>query len=157
MQGPGLSRPFFYDAKGSKMSLFDQFETDSAKEIEGVPVKYAPNKDGTVPTFFLSRMGKANKKYSKALDKATKPYARQMQLGTLDEATAEELFRGVFVKTVLKGWENVRGKDGEDLAFTPENASDLFKKLPDLYDDLQEKARSAALFREEVTEADAGN
>ena len=40
------------------MSLFDQFETDTAKEIEGVPVKYAPNKDGTVPTFFLSRMGK---------------------------------------------------------------------------------------------------
>ena len=139
------------------MSLFEQFETDNAKEIEGVPVKYAPNADGTIPTFYLSRMGKANKKYSKALDKATKPYARQMQLGTLAEETAEDLFRGVFVKTVLKGWENVRGKDGLELEFTPENAADLFKKLPDLYDDLQEKARSAALFREEVNEADAGN
>ena len=139
------------------MSLFEQFETDNAKEIEGVPVKYAPNADGTIPTFYLSRMGKANKKYSKALDKATKPYARQMQLGTLAEETAEDLFRGVFVKTVLKGWENVRGKDGLELEFTPENAADLFKKLPDLYDDLQEKARSAALFREEINEADAGN
>ena len=139
------------------MSLFEQFETDNAKEIEGVPVKYAPNADGTIPTFYLSRMGKANKKYSKALDKATKPYARQMQLGTLAEETAEDLFRGVFVKTVLKGWENVRGKDGLELEFTPENAADLFKKLPDLYDDLQEKARSAALVREEINEADAGN
>ena len=139
------------------MSLFEQFETDNAKEIEGVPVKYAPNADGTIPTFYLSRMGKANKKYSKALDKVTKPYARQMQLGTLAEETAEDMFRGVFVKTVLKGWENIRGKDGLELEFTPENAADLFKKLPDLYDDLQEKARSAALFREEINEADAGN
>lgn len=139
------------------MSLFDQFETDADKEAEGVEVEYAPNKDGTVPTFIISRMGKANKKYSKMLDKATKPYARQLQLGTLANETADNLFMGVFVKTVLKGWSNVRGKDGKDMPFTPENATELFKLLPDLYEDLQEKAKSAALFREEVNEADAGN
>lgn len=139
------------------MSLFDQFQTNAEKEIEGVPVQYAPNKDGTVPTFYLSRMGKTNKKYSKALDKATKPYQRQLKLGTLDNATADDLFMGVFAKTVLKGWENVNGRDGKPLTFTVENAVELFKLLPDLYDDLTEKASSAALFREEANEEDAGN
>lgn len=157
MQEPGNPRLFFYEQRECKMSLFEQFETNAEKEIEGVPVKYAPNGDGTVPTFYLSRMGKSNKKYSKALDKATKPYARQMQLGTLADETAEDLFRNVFIKTVLKGWDNVRGKDGKDMAFTVENANELFTKLPDLYEDLQEKARSAALFREEINEVDAGN
>lgn len=139
------------------MSLFDQFETSAAKEIDGVPVRYAPNSDGSIPTFYISRMGKANKKYTKALDKATKPYARQMQIGTLAEETADELFRGVFIRTVLKNWENVRGKDGAELEFTPENATALFGRLPELYEDLLEKSRSAALFREEVMETDAGN
>ncbi|UUV44528.1 tail assembly chaperone [Rhodobacter phage RcMotherGoose] len=139
------------------MSLFDQFETNAEKEAEGVEVQYAPNKDGTIPTFILSRMGKSNKKYAKALDKSSKPYARQLQLGTLAEETAEALFMGVFVKTVLKGWKNVRGRDGKDLPFSPENAIMVLKALPDLYDDLQDKARSAALFREETNEADAGN
>lgn len=139
------------------MSLFDQFETNAEKEAEGVEVVYAPNKDGTIPTFTLSRMGKSNKRYSKMLDKASKPYARQLQLGTLDEATAENLFMGVFVKTVLKGWKNVRGRDGKDLPFSVENALMVLKALPDLYEDLQDKARSAALFREETNEDDAGN
>lgn len=139
------------------MSLFDQFETNTDKEAEGVTVEYAPNKDGTIPTFTISRMGKSNKKYSKMLDKATKPYARQLQLGTLANETADKLFMGVFVKTVLRGWNNVYGRDGKPLEFTPENAEMLLTALPDLYDDLQEKAKSAALFREEEREADAGN
>ena len=140
-----------------EMSLFDQFETNTDKEAEGVEVQYAPNKDGSVPTFVVSRMGKSNKKYSKMLDKATKPYARQLQLGTLANETADKLFMDVFVKTVLKGWKNVYGRDGAPLEFTPENAAMILTALPDLYDDLQEKAKSAALFREEERETDAGN
>lgn len=139
------------------MSLFDQFETNAVKETEGVDVQYAPNKDKTVPTFTISRMGKTNKRYSKMLEKVSKPYARQLQLGTLAEETAEAMFMGVFVKTVLMGWSNVRGKDGKDLEFTPDNALMVFKALPELYDDLQDKAKSAALFRAETNEDDAGN
>ena len=139
------------------MSLFAQFKTDERKEVEGVPVQYAPNGDGTIPTFFLSRMGKTNKKYTKELNRATKPFSRQLQTDTLPPEQAESIFMGVFVKTVLKGWANVRDEDGNELAFTVENATALFKKLPDLYDDLTEQAKSAALFREADIEADAGN
>lgn len=139
------------------MSLYSQFSTNKTKEVDGVPIKYAPNKDGTVPTFYLSRMGKSNKRYEQYLTKVTKPYARQLRMGTIEPATADELFLDVFVKTVLKGWANVQGADGVEIPFTPEAATELFRALPDLYDDLTEQAQSAALFRDEENEADAGN
>lgn len=139
------------------MSLFDQFETDDSKEVEGVEVQYAPNKDGSIPTFLLSRMGKKNKKYQKYLDKMTKPVSRQLSLGTLSEEESDRIFVDVFVTTVLKGWNNVLGRDGKPMAFNKENGIMLMKALPDLYDDLTEKAKSAALFRDDTNEDDAKN
>ena len=96
------------------MSLYKQFATNSEKEMEGVEVQMteAENEDGSIPTFVVSRMGKSNKRYSKALEAATRPYRRQIELGTMNNDKAEEIFMGVFVDTVLKGWKNVRGEDG---------------------------------------------
>ena len=89
------------------MSLYKQFATNSEKEMEGVEVQMteAENEDGSIPTFVVSRMGKSNKRYSKALEAATRPYRRQIELGTMNNDKAEEIFMGVFVDTVLKGWE----------------------------------------------------
>ena len=70
---------------------------------------------------------------------------------------AERLFMGVFVDTVLLGWNNVQDRDGNNIAFNRENALKLFEDLPELYDDLQEKAKKASLFREESLEGEAGN
>lgn len=139
------------------MSIFNQFETNNTKEIEGVEVEYAPNADGSIPTFIICRMGKANKRYSKALEAATRPYRRQMELGTLDNATADRIFIGVFCDTILKGWKNIKNRDGSEIAFSKQAAVELFAKLPELYDDLQERAKSAALFRDEGIEDDAKN
>lgn len=61
MQGPGFPGPL-YDAKGNKMSLFDQFETDTAKEIEGVPREIRAEQRRHGSDVLLFRMGKANKK-----------------------------------------------------------------------------------------------
>ena len=139
------------------MSLHDQFETNASKEIEGVEIKYAPNKDKSVPTFIVCRMGATNKRYQKELDRVTKPYRRQMQLGTMDNTVAESLMMGVFIKTILKGWSGVQNKKGEEIPFNEETATELFLQLPDLYEDLQAKAGSAALFREEALEDEAKN
>lgn len=139
------------------MSIFNQFETDTQKEIEGVRVTYGKNKDGSEIAFYICRMGNSNKKYQKALDAATKPHRRQAQLGTLDNALAESLMMGVFVKTVLKGWENVQRKNGEEIPFSEQAAIELMTMLPDLYEDLQAKASGAAIFREEALEDEAKN
>jgi hypothetical protein len=141
------------------MSLYKQFATNSEKEMEGVEVQMteAENEDGSIPTFVVCRMGKSNKRYSKALEAATRPYRRQIELGTMNNDKAEELFMGVFVDTVLKGWKNVRGADGKVLEFSKPNALKLFADLPEVYERLQEEAKLSANFRDEALEAEAKN
>ncbi|HCH9056090.1 TPA: hypothetical protein NNT21_004506, partial [Salmonella enterica] len=65
------------------MSLSAQFKTDTAKEAEGVAIEYGANADGTNPTFWISRMSKANVFYTKTLDQKTRKYRKAMELGTL--------------------------------------------------------------------------
>ncbi|MCB1238982.1 MAG: hypothetical protein KDB30_04810 [Tetrasphaera sp.] len=139
------------------MTLYNQFATDREKETDGVEVSYAPNEDGTVPTFVVARTSKTNKQYTKALEKAIRPYKRQIDLGTMDNDVAEEIFRTVFAKTILKGWSGIQDKDGNEFPYTTANAIKLLTDLPDLYEDLQERAKSAAAFKQESLEDDAKN
>ena len=141
------------------MSLYKQFATNSEKEMEGVEVQMteAENEDGSIPTFVVSRMGKSNKRYSKALEAATRPYRRQIELGTMNNDKAEEIFMGVFVDTVLKGWKNVRDENGAELPFNKQSATKLFKDLPEVYERLQEEAKLSANFREASLEEEVKN
>lgn len=146
------------------MSLSKQFATDSAKEVEGVVIQFGANEDGSIPGFHISRMSRANSRYTKSLEVATRPYRRQIDLGTLANDVAERVFLGVFVDSVLKGWENVKLSDVTGNAndkgfaeFNRENAVALFERLPELYDDLQNQAKSAAMFKDEEQETEAKN
>jgi len=146
------------------VSLSSQFATDKQAEVDGVWVEYGANKDGSVPGFKISRMSKANKKYTKALERATRPHRRAIELETMNNDLAERLFMEVFVDTVLLDWRNVSLSDvsGEKKAegyadYSKANALSLFERLNELYDDLQEKAKKASLFRDETLEGEAGN
>lgn len=137
------------------MSLFDLYGTDEKKEVEGVEVTFPPNEDGSVPTFVIAATSKSNQKYSKALELATKPWRRNIE--SMGTENAERIYREVFAKHVIKGWRNVQDKDGTEIPFSVENAMELFKKLPRLYDDLTQRAGSIELFREAQREEEAGN
>lgn len=139
------------------MGLYSNYKTDVNKEVNGVPVEFGTNDDGTVITFILSRMGASNKQYVKALEAAQKPFRRQIQLGTLPQETNERIFREVFANTVLKGWVNVRDENEQDLPFNFVNAIKVLTDLPDLYDDLFRQANTIDLFRSEALEEDAKN
>ena len=141
------------------MSLYKQFATNTDKEIEGIEVQMteAENEDGSIPTFVVSRMGKSNKRYSKALEAATRPYRRQIELGTMNNDKAEEIFMGVFVDTVLKGWKNVRDESGAELPYNKQSATKLFKDLPEVYERLQEEAKLSANFRDAALEEEVKN
>lgn len=139
------------------MSLFKQFETNKEAEQEGTWIEYGPNENGTVPAFKISRAGKSNKKWVKAVEKGMRPHRRAAELGTLDNSTAEKVLREVFVESVLVDWRNVQDKDGNELKLTKENAISLLAALPELYDDLNDKAGKAATFREEALENEAKN
>lgn len=139
--------------------LTKQFKTNSAKESAGVEIEFAEaqNDDGTIPTFTISRMGKSNKAYAKALEAATRPFRRQVELGTLKNEVAEPLFLGVFVDTILKGWKNVQDEKGVEIPFTKENAIRLMNELPDVYERLQEESKIASNFRDNNLQEEAKN
>lgn len=139
------------------MNLFEQFETDSAKECDGVTVDYGKNKDGTVISFVLSNMGKSNKGYVKLLSAKLKPYQRQIDMKTVSNDLMEDVLKDVFVGSILKGWQNVQGADGIAIPFNKENALELFNKLPRLYDALNANANDISLFRVAALENEAGN
>jgi hypothetical protein len=143
--------------KGISMSLYKEFETNQAAEVEGKFVEYGANDDGSIPAFKLARMSKVNKRYTKALERATRPHRRAIEMETMNNELAERLFREVFVDTVLLDWRNVQDREGKKLAFNRENALKLLTDLPELYDDLQEKAKKASLFRDDASEKEAGN
>ncbi len=139
------------------MSLFKQFETSPDLERKGVLLDYGKNKDGTDIMIRIARAGGANKQYDKRMEILTKPMRRQIQNETVEAEAIDRVFRKVWAETVVLGWEHVQDEDGKEIPFSVDNCIALFEKLPDLFADIQEQSRKAALFRQENLEADGKN
>jgi hypothetical protein len=139
------------------MSLYTQFQTDSNLEKTGILLEYGETEDGKPICIRIARAGGANKSFEKRMELETKPIRRQLQNETVNNAQLLKLLRKVYAETVVLGWENVQDPDGKDIPFTVENCIKLFEDLPDLFTDLQEQSRRAALFRQQAREADGKN
>ena len=139
------------------MSLYKLFKTDENLETDGIWLEYGQNEKGEPIRIKIARAGGHNSAFSKALEKATRPYRKAIQTGMLDNKTADKLYKEVFADTVVLDWINVEGPDGKPMEFKRENVLKLFEDLPDLFADLREQANNVALFRDEVREADLGN
>lgn len=146
------------------MSLRSQYKLDAEKVDNGIEIQREPNADGSIPTFRLAFMGRMNKAYAKAMDAATKPHRAAINAGKMSSELAEQIFLDVFIRTVLKGWDNVLASDvfdtEEAAGFAPyckENALKLFESMPILYDELQEEAKNVANYRQELMEESAKN
>lgn len=147
------------------MGLRKLFKTDHRIETEGVILDYGETR------IRVARAGGANKRYIKALDKATKPFRRAIATGAFSDDRATAILREVYAKTIVLNWEVKRGEqwltgiDPEDLGkegaelqpVTPENVAMVFENLPDLFTDVRQQAESMTLFRSELDEAAAGN
>ena len=143
----------------AQMSLYKKFKTNTDIESQGVEIALqgAENPDGTVPTFLISRMGGSNKAYTKALERGTKPFRRQNQMGMLPEETLRPIVRKAFCETVLKGWRNVLDENDQPISYSEQNALKLMTDLPDVYEILQQEAMDLSNFRDKAIEAEAKN
>lgn len=139
------------------MSLYRQFKTDSKLEKEGVLLEYGQNSKGKSICIRIARANSSNDAYVKRMEAKVKPHRRQIQNETIERALLVGILREVFAETVVLGWENVEDENGKDMPFTKDNCIKLFTDLPDLFEDVQEQAQKAALFRAEIREADAKN
>lgn len=145
------------------MNLYTMFKTDEKHEKQGVWIEYgrtaptAEAPEGLPIRIKLARAGGKNVGFNKALEKATRPYRKQIQAGSVSTETIEALYRECMVDHVIIGWENVSDATGAVLPYNRANVLRVLTDLPDLYRDLKEQSNDMSLFREEEREVDLGN
>lgn len=147
------------------MSLFRQFKTDTQIEKEGIDLDYGPNKDlpadenGNHPSIIIriARAGGANEAFNKRIEALSKKHRRKIQNDIMEASELREMTMQAVADTVVLGWQNVTDAAGNPLPFSRDNVLKLFKELPDLFNDVQEQAAKAALFRVHLRENDLGN
>ena len=147
------------------MSLRKTFKTDQTAEVEGVWIEVGINDhNGKPQRIKISRMSRSNKRYTKELERVTRPHSSAIANESLDNELAMKMLREVFVDTVMMDWDNIpkseltgNDDDTELLDFSRENVLALFDELPDAYDDWESRAKKSAAFREKEREAAAKN
>lgn len=147
------------------MSLRKTFKTDRNAEIDGVWIEVGINDHNGRPIRIrISRMSQSNKRYTKELNRVTKPHQSAIQNDAMDNDLARKMLQEVFADTILLEWDNLpkseltgNDDDKDDLEFTRDNVLALFKELPDMYDDWEARANKASAFREQEREAAAKN
>lgn len=127
--------------KPPAFNLFATYKLSEDKETAGVWV-YPMGEFKDAPAFLLARAGGANKGFNDAQAAGLRPYAPMINKGARKLAPEvlsliKEVNFDCFLKHCLKGWKNVKNEtQTEELAFTEENAKELFTALPALYEEL---------------------
>ena len=124
-------------------SIYDQWGTDAKVEEEGIILDY-----GDAGTIRVRRAGGSNKRFTKAIERFSRKYKRQIDLGILREDVAERELVNAYADTVVIGGEVV-GKDGKKINLKGNKAAvvQLFKDLPDLFRDVRDQTGSIEAFR----------
>lgn len=133
-------------------NIYDKFGTDKKLEQEGITLDYG---DGLEVR--IARAGGSNTKFEKAVQAKMRKFGLQAKHDLLDADQMREVMREVLAETVVLGWSGVTDREGNALPFNRENCIKLFKDLPDLFEDVLEQSRKAALFKTVVLEAESGN
>lgn len=100
-------------------------------------------------SFRLRHFNATNPRVKAAVAAHYKPYARQIDLGTLDQDTQNSIQIKLFIDISLVGWQGVE-IDDKEVECTPENAFKLFKALPTLFDTLWKYANDHTNYKEDL-------
>ncbi len=129
-----------------KSNLDKYFKTNSEEEKNG---KWFHIADDDGPGFLIRAFKANNPKVKGALATHLKPFARQIELGTLELEKSQEINMKLFIGSCLADWKDVQ-IDGEDAPCNPENAMKLFKSLPELFDTLWKHANDFNNYKEDL-------
>lgn len=148
-------------ATADDTDLFAMFETDKTAEVGGVWFNYGPD-PAKHPGFLCRRAGGENDAYERAYTNYIKEHDKFIIANKKDPspeaiAIVEECAIKAFLDTVLINWRNVKSKERSTIPFNREEATKLFKALPELFSDLQNKAADMANFKTKIAEDHAKN
>lgn len=123
------------------------FATSKEKENEGVWTDDL----GDGLKLKIARM--KNPRFRKMYERMTKPYKRQIRLGTLPEETEIDIICKCISQTVLLDWQNL-SVDGKKQDYNQDNAYKILKnpEIGDFRDFVVDLANDIELFREEDLE-----
>jgi hypothetical protein len=144
------------------MGLRKNFGTNADLELDGVWVNVDANS-----RVKISRSGGRNQAYTKALEKRTRPYRRQINNHTMDTRLADQILIEVTADHVIRGWETkvdgawVSGIQLDDgaplLPYNRDSVINVLTELPELFRAITEAANDFSQFNQDSMQADAGN
>lgn len=128
--------------------LYQAFRTNRQMETEGVILDFG------VARFKVRRAGGSNRRFTTVFNQKTKPHARALAAGTLDEEVAKRLMYETYYDAVVIEWEGVTDEEGNSLKFTQANFIKVMSDLPDLWSRLRDECDNMRNFQDaEVEEA----
>jgi hypothetical protein len=128
-----------------KTNLDKAFKNNDGLEKDGIWMEISEGVG-----FLVGRFGGFNSpKIKTALAKHYKPYARQVENGTLSSEKEREISTKVFVESCVIGWKGIE-IDGKIAEFSKEAAIQLLTSLPELNDALVQYATDTKNYREDL-------
>lgn len=127
---------------GTNLDKF--FKANTELENEGVDFDI----DDKI-SFKIRRFGSNNPRIKAALASYYKPYAKQVEMGTLPPEKSLEINIKLFIDCCLVSWTGIE-ENGSAVEFNRENALKLFKRLPDLFEALWKHANDFGNYKEEL-------
>lgn len=127
-----------------KTNLDSIYKTNPILEEQGVDMEI----HGV--TFRVRRFHAGNTRVKAAMAKYHKPYARQIEMGTLDQKVGTEITIKLFIDVCLVSWSGLKDENGVDIEMNKENAISLFKSLPEVFDALWKHANDFESYKEVV-------
>ena len=131
-----------------KTNLDVLFKTDDKIEKEGIWFDI----DEEIG-FRMRRFNDRNPKVKAAMAKHYKPFARQIDMGSIAADREREILTNLFVDSCLIDWKGVE-IDGEKKEYDRNVAISFFNELPDLMQTLFDYAKDFNNFREKFNEGD---
>lgn len=118
------------------MNPYREYEIDARKVRAGVPLVIHSRNGGGSMTIFLRYAGSGNRKFQYVM--AELRAARQAELESEDKevstAAMNEVMQEGYAFAVITGWEGVDDRNGNPLPYTPDNALDLLRACPEIWD-----------------------
>lgn len=127
------------------------FGTDKSLECKGIVLDYGDVK------VTIARAGGANKRYTKTLERISRPVRRAIQTETLGDKASDAILYRTYAESVVLGWEGVKDDDGKDIPYSVDACIAFFEAAPDFFTEIRTQADKASLFRAVDLERDAKN
>lgn len=95
------------------------------------------------------RAGGSNKAFIRAFSKATRPYRRQIERGTMDPDKSDDIMLRVYLDHVIIGWKGFTDENGVEVPYSKEAAQYVFTRAREMFQEIVNQAGDAANFQEE--------